>query len=309
MVTVFDILEEAGSPWIIMELVRGRYLEQVIAEDGPLPPRHAAALGGGLVSALEAAHAAGVLHRDVKPANVLMSGDGRAVLTDFGIATFAADPGITLAGMVVGTPGFTAPERIRGGSATPASTCGRWARRCTRRWRAAGRSSGPAAGGRGRGGGGRGTAPGAIGRTTGAGHRGAAQPGPGPPAGAAGASALLADAVAAGTAARRVAAPSQGYEQPRLQQPGPGQPGPGQPELQPRITGPGSRALGQYGYLNPARGAGPAAVCPRPVIGAASTTGRPGLGRPAGRGMVWWGRAGPLEGARGPFGPYALYRA
>jgi eukaryotic-like serine/threonine-protein kinase len=121
VVTVFDILEEDGRPWIVMELVAGRSLDQVIAEDGPLPPAQAARLGAGLVSALAAAHAAGVLHRDVKPANVLVTADGRAVLTDFGIAKIGADAGLTQTGMVVGTPGFTAPERIRGEPATPAS--------------------------------------------------------------------------------------------------------------------------------------------------------------------------------------------
>jgi eukaryotic-like serine/threonine-protein kinase len=121
VVTVFDILDEAGSPWIVMELIRGRSLDQVIAEDGPLPPRHAAQVGASLLSALAAAHAAGVLHRDVKPANVLVTADGRVVLTDFGIAKIGADPGLTQLGMVVGTPGFTAPERVRGEAATPAS--------------------------------------------------------------------------------------------------------------------------------------------------------------------------------------------
>jgi eukaryotic-like serine/threonine-protein kinase len=121
VVTVFDVVEEDGSPWIIMEFIGGRSLEQVIAEDGPLPPLYAAELGARLLGALETAHAAGVLHRDVKPSNVLIGTDGRAVLTDFGIATFAEDPGITQVGMVVGTPGFTAPERVRGGGATPAS--------------------------------------------------------------------------------------------------------------------------------------------------------------------------------------------
>jgi protein kinase-like protein len=120
-VTVFDILDEAGSPWIVMELICGRSLDQVIAEDGPLPPRHAAQVGASVLSALAAAHAAGVLHRDVKPANVLIAGDGRVVLTDFGIAKIGADPGLTQLGMVVGTPGFTPPERIRGQPATPAS--------------------------------------------------------------------------------------------------------------------------------------------------------------------------------------------
>jgi eukaryotic-like serine/threonine-protein kinase len=121
VVTVFDVVEEDGSPWIIMELIIGRSLDQVIAEDGPLPPVHAAQLGATLVGALAIAHAAGVLHRDVKPSNVLIAADGRTVLTDFGIATFAEDPALTQAGMIVGTPGFTAPERVRGGSATPAS--------------------------------------------------------------------------------------------------------------------------------------------------------------------------------------------
>lgn len=121
VVTVFDIVEEQGRPWIVMELVPGRSLDQVIAEDGPLPPQHAAELGTSLLGALAAAHAAGVLHRDVKPGNVLVTTDGRAVLTDFGIATFEEDPSLTQAGMVVGTPGFTAPERVRGHGATPAS--------------------------------------------------------------------------------------------------------------------------------------------------------------------------------------------
>ncbi len=121
VVTVFDVVEENGSPWIVMELVNARSLDRVISEDGPLPPLEAAELGASLVGALATAHAAGVLHRDVKPGNVLVTEDGKAVLTDFGIATFAEDPSHTLVGMVVGTPGFTAPERVRGDGATPAS--------------------------------------------------------------------------------------------------------------------------------------------------------------------------------------------
>ena len=121
VVKVFDVVEEDGSAWIVMELVHARSLDQVVAEDGPLRPAEAAGVGQRLLSALASAHAAGVLHRDVKPSNVLITPDGGAVLTDFGIATFADDPGLTQAGMVVGTPGFTAPERVRGEPATPAS--------------------------------------------------------------------------------------------------------------------------------------------------------------------------------------------
>ena len=119
--TVFDVVEEDGLPWIVMELIRARPLDQVIAEDGPLPPAQAAQLGLSLLDALSTAHAAGVLHRDVKPSNVLISPEGKAVLTDFGIATVQGDAGMTQSGMVFGTPGFSPPERVRGAEATPAS--------------------------------------------------------------------------------------------------------------------------------------------------------------------------------------------
>jgi eukaryotic-like serine/threonine-protein kinase len=120
VVKVFDVVEE-GSPWIVMELVHARSLDRVIAEDGPLQPLQAVRVGERLLSALDCAHGAGVLHRDVKPGNVLIGTDDVVVLTDFGIATRPGDPALTQAGMVVGTPGFTAPERTRGHSATPAS--------------------------------------------------------------------------------------------------------------------------------------------------------------------------------------------
>jgi tRNA A-37 threonylcarbamoyl transferase component Bud32 len=119
VVTVFDVVEEDGRPWIVMELVQARSLERVLADDGPLPVPDAAGIGRQLVSALATAHAAGVLHRDVKPSNVLLAPDGRAVLTDFGIATFEGDERLTQAGMVMGIPEFTPPERIRGEPATP----------------------------------------------------------------------------------------------------------------------------------------------------------------------------------------------
>jgi len=121
VVTIFDVVEADGSPWIVMELVEARSLDQVLTEDGPLPPHQAADLGMRVLGALACAHAAGILHRDVKPSNVLLGPDRRAVLTDFGIATLEGDSGLTQAGMVMGTPGFTAPERIRGDLATPAS--------------------------------------------------------------------------------------------------------------------------------------------------------------------------------------------
>lgn len=121
VVSVFDVASDDGRPWIVMELIDSRSLDQVLASSGPMPARAVAEIGRQLLSALTVAHAAGVLHRDVKPSNVLIAGDGRAVLTDFGIATFQGDPKLTATGMVMGSPGFTAPERIRGGDATPAS--------------------------------------------------------------------------------------------------------------------------------------------------------------------------------------------
>jgi serine/threonine protein kinase len=121
VVTVYDVAEDEGRPWIVMQLVNAQSLDQVLADSGPLSPRQAAEMGRQLLAALTVAHAAGVMHRDVKPSNVLLSSDGRAVLTDFGIATFQGDPKLTQTGMVMGSPGFTAPERIRGEDASPAS--------------------------------------------------------------------------------------------------------------------------------------------------------------------------------------------
>ncbi|WP_155335447.1 protein kinase domain-containing protein [Acrocarpospora corrugata] len=114
---VYDVFEEAGHPWIVMQLVSSRTLGEVVQAEGPLPPRRVAEIGLQLVGALTAAHAAGVLHRDVKPDNVLLADDGRVVLTDFGIATLEDDSPVTRTGALIGTPAFIAPERASGGTA------------------------------------------------------------------------------------------------------------------------------------------------------------------------------------------------
>ncbi|MGW5410550.1 serine/threonine-protein kinase [Actinomadura geliboluensis] len=121
IVAVHDrVTGDDGRPWIVMELVRGRSLEQVLAEQGALPPRQVAALGLAMLDALSAAHAQGVVHRDVKPANVLLEGD-RVLLTDFGIAALEGDATITRSGMVLGTPAYMSPEQVEGKPVTPAS--------------------------------------------------------------------------------------------------------------------------------------------------------------------------------------------
>jgi serine/threonine protein kinase len=114
VVTVYDVVEEDGRPWIVMELIRSTTLAEAIREYGPLPPSEVARIGLQVLAALQAAHRAGVLHRDVKPSNVLLTGDGRVVLTDFGIATLEGDPSLTTSGALLGSPAFIAPERIQG---------------------------------------------------------------------------------------------------------------------------------------------------------------------------------------------------
>ncbi len=121
VVTVYDVVEEDDRPWIVMELIKSRSLDQVIKKDGALPFQRAAAIGGQMLSALHAAHEAGVLHRDVKPSNVLLAPGDRAVLTDFGIATATGDATLTATGLVMGSPAYIAPERARGKVAGPAS--------------------------------------------------------------------------------------------------------------------------------------------------------------------------------------------
>jgi serine/threonine protein kinase len=121
VVQVYDVVTEAGRPWIVMELLQARSLAEMIVEDGPLAPRAVAKIGIALLGALEVAHAAGVLHRDVKPANVLICGDGRCVLTDFGVARMPTDAELTTPGMVLGSPHFISPERAIGAKFGPPS--------------------------------------------------------------------------------------------------------------------------------------------------------------------------------------------
>ncbi|MFC8949153.1 serine/threonine-protein kinase [Streptomyces rochei] len=121
VVTVYDVATDDGRPWIVMELVRGLSLADVLDAEGPLEPRRAALIGAEVLAALRAAHAAGVLHRDVKPANVLLSDDGRVVLTDFGIARVEGSSALTMTGEVIGSPEFLAPERALGRTPGPES--------------------------------------------------------------------------------------------------------------------------------------------------------------------------------------------
>ncbi|MFF7900484.1 protein kinase [Streptomyces sp. NPDC007920] len=120
-VTVFDVVDEDDRPWIVMELVEGKSLAEAIREDGLLTPRRAAEVGLAVLDVLRSAHSQGILHRDVKPSNVLIAEDGRVVLTDFGIAQVEGDPSITSTGMLVGAPSYISPERARGHKPGPAA--------------------------------------------------------------------------------------------------------------------------------------------------------------------------------------------
>ncbi|MHC5902996.1 serine/threonine-protein kinase [Streptomyces sp. S6] len=122
VVTIHHIVDEGEGtyPWIVMELVPGGSLADRLAE-GPMDPVEAARTGLGVLSALRAAHDAGIQHRDVKPANVLLRPDGRPVLTDFGIAAIREATALTATGSIIGTPDYMAPERVSGQGGGPAS--------------------------------------------------------------------------------------------------------------------------------------------------------------------------------------------
>ena len=121
IVTVHDVISDDGVDHIVMELIDARTLTDVVATDGPLDERSATAVAQQLLAALNTAHAAGVVHRDVKPSNVMLGSGGRVKLTDFGIAQAADDPRLTTTGSLIGSPGYMAPERLDSGAASAAS--------------------------------------------------------------------------------------------------------------------------------------------------------------------------------------------
>jgi eukaryotic-like serine/threonine-protein kinase len=120
-VQVFDVVDEGDSPCLIMQYVPSRSLHEIVRENGPLPPEEVARIGTQVAAALAAAHRAGIVHRDVKPGNVLIAEDGTAKITDFGISHAFDDITLTSTGMVTGTPAFLAPEVARGAASDVAS--------------------------------------------------------------------------------------------------------------------------------------------------------------------------------------------
>ncbi|CAM5318389.1 protein kinase domain-containing protein [Streptomyces abikoensis] len=114
VITVHDVVEQDGRPWIVMEFVRGRSLADILQHEGVLSPKEAAKVGSMVLQALRSAHSCGVLHRDVKPANVLLEPGGRVVLTDFGIALVEGSGTLTRTGDLIGSPDYLAPERALG---------------------------------------------------------------------------------------------------------------------------------------------------------------------------------------------------
>jgi tRNA A-37 threonylcarbamoyl transferase component Bud32 len=122
VITIHDVLEQDGKPWIVMELIDGRSLAELVEQEGTLNAREAAGIGAQVLAALHRGHQVGVIHRDVKPANVLLEHNtGRVVLTDFGIATYEGDSALTRTGDLIGSPDYLAPERVHGSRPGPAS--------------------------------------------------------------------------------------------------------------------------------------------------------------------------------------------
>ncbi|GAA1384184.1 serine/threonine-protein kinase [Pseudonocardia kongjuensis] len=121
VISMFDVVVHDDRPWLVMEYLPSRSLAAVLAEKGPMSPREAAAIGRQVADGLAAAHTAGVVHRDIKPGNVLIAEDGRAKITDFGVSRAVDDVQLTRTGVIAGTPAFLAPEVARGQEPTAAS--------------------------------------------------------------------------------------------------------------------------------------------------------------------------------------------
>ncbi|TDQ05856.1 serine/threonine-protein kinase [Labedaea rhizosphaerae] len=120
-ITVYDVAEHDGEPWLVMEYLPSRSLATVLAERSTLSVEEAARIGTEVAAALSAAHTAGIVHRDVKPANVLLGDDGTVKITDFGISRATGDVTVTATGMLAGTPAYLAPEVAKGETPTPAA--------------------------------------------------------------------------------------------------------------------------------------------------------------------------------------------
>src|SRR4051794_36929743 len=120
VVSVYDVVEEEDHIWLMMEYVASRTLAQIISQDGPLTPEGAVGIGAQVADGLAAAHAAGTIHRDVKPGNILVTAEGVAKISDFGIARAHDQGQLTRSGLVIGTPEYFSPELARGGEPTPA---------------------------------------------------------------------------------------------------------------------------------------------------------------------------------------------
>jgi serine/threonine protein kinase len=118
-VTLYDVVQDGGGTFIVMELVNAPTLADLVRDGGPLPVGRVAEIGAQIASALEAAHAAGIVHRDVKPGNVMVPDQGMAKLADFGIASLQGDPQLTSTGLVIGSPAYMAPEQARGEESGP----------------------------------------------------------------------------------------------------------------------------------------------------------------------------------------------
>ena len=121
VVAVFDLVDDGDQTWMVMEHVEGTNLSEIVKANGPLPADQIAPILAQVADALVAAHSAGIVHRDVKPSNILVSPDGNVKLTDFGIARTEADAALTQTGLVTGSPAYLAPEVATGRSATEAS--------------------------------------------------------------------------------------------------------------------------------------------------------------------------------------------